>query len=92
MIDYQQHLINSTYNQLITQLVLWQYLTNKVKAETNQGYKVLKNQEKLDKIRTNIIDALPKLDVDDIDISNVKLYIPLVDDVKLLEKFKEIEL
>lgn len=90
MIDYQQHLINSTYNQLITQLVLWQYLTNKVKAETNQGYKVLKNQEKLDKIRTNIIDALPKLD--GIDISNVKLYMPLVDDVKLLEKFKEIEL
>lgn len=90
MIDYQQHLINSTYNQLITQLVLWQYLTKKVKAETNQGYKVLKNQEKLDKIRTNIIDALPKLD--DIDISNVKLYIPLVDDVKLLEKFNEIEL
>ena len=90
MIDYQQHLINSTYNQLITQLVLWQYLTNKVKAETDQGYKVVKNQEKLDKIRTNIIDALPKLD--DIDISNVKLYIPLVDDVKLLEKFKEIEL
>ena len=34
MIDYQQHLINSTYNQLITQLVLWQYLTNKVKSET----------------------------------------------------------
>ncbi len=90
MIDYQQHLINSTYNQLITQLVLWQYLTNKVKAETNQGYNVLKNQEKLDKIRTNIIDALPKLD--GIDISNVKLYMPLVDDVKLLEKFKEIEL
>ena len=90
MIDYQQHLINSTYNQLITQLVLWQYLTKKVKAETNQGYKVLKNQEKLDKIRTNIIDAIPKLD--DIDISNVKLYIPLVDDVKLLEKFNEIEL
>lgn len=90
MINYQQHLINSTYNQLITQLVLWQYLTNKVKAEKDQGYKVVKNQEKLDKIRTNIIDALPKLD--DIDISNVKLYMPLVDDVKLLEKFKEIEL
>ena len=90
MIDYQQHLINSTYNQLITQLVLWQYLTNKVKAETNQGYKVLKNQEKLDKIRTNIIDALPAFD--GIDISNVRLYMPLVDDVKLLEQFKESEL
>ena len=90
MIDYQQHLINSTYNQLITQLVLWQYLTNKVKAETYQGYKVVKNQEKLDKIRTNIIDALPKLD--GIDLSNVKCYMPLVDDVKLLQKFKDTEL
>jgi hypothetical protein len=90
MISYSQHQINTAYNQLISNLVLWQYLTNRVKADTEQGYKVLKNQEKLDKIRTNIIDALPKLD--DIDISNVKLYIPLVDDVKLLEKFKEIEL
>ena len=44
MIDYQQHLINSTYNQLITQLVLWKYLINKVKAETDQGYKVVKNK------------------------------------------------
>ena len=90
MIDYQQHLINSTYNQLITQLVLWQYLTNKVKADTEQGYKVVKNKEKLDKIRTNILDTLPAFD--GIDISNVKLYMPLVDDVKLLEQFKEIEL
>lgn len=90
MIDYQQHLINSTYNQLITQLVLWQYLTNKVKADTNQGYKVVKNKEKLDKITSNILDALPSFD--GIDISNVRLYMPLVDDVKLLEQFKEIEL
>ena len=80
MIDYQQHLINSTYNQLITQLVLWQYLTNKVKADTEQGYKVVKNKEKLDKITSNILDALPAFD--GIDISNVKL----------LEQFKEIEL
>ncbi|MEG0775732.1 hypothetical protein [Clostridium sp.] len=90
MIDYQQHLINSTYNQLITQLVLWQYLTNKVKAETEQGYNVVKNKEKLDKIRTNIIDALPKLD--GIALSNVKCYMPLVDDVKLLQKFRDTEL
>ena len=87
MIDYQQHLINSTYNQLITQLVLWQYLTNRVKADTEQGYKVVKNKEKLDKITSNILDALPAFD--GIDISNVRLYMPLVDDVKLLEQFKE---
>ena len=90
MIDYQQHLINSTYNQLISNLVLWQYLTNRVKADTEQGYKVVKNKEKLDKIRTNILDTLPAFD--GIDISNVRLYMPLVDDVKLLEQFKEIEL
>ena len=90
MIDYNQHSINSTYNQLIASLVVWQYLTNKVKADTEQGYKVVKNKEKLDKITSNILDALPAFD--GIDISNVRLYIPLVDDVKLLEKFKEIEL
>ena len=50
MIDYNQHSINSTYNQLIASLVVWQYLTNKVKADTEQGYKVVKNKEKLDKI------------------------------------------
>ena len=90
MIDYNQHLINSTYNQLIASLVVWQYLTNKVNADLEQGYKVVKNKEKLDKITSNILDSLPSFD--GIDISNVKLYMPLVDDVKLLEQFKEIEL
>ncbi len=90
MIDYNQHSINSTYNQLIASLVVWQYLTNKVNADLEQGYKVVKNKEKLDKITSNILDSLPSFD--GIDISNVKLYMPLVDDVKLLEQFKEIEL
>ena len=90
MIDYNQHSINSTYNQLIASLVVWQYLTNKVKADTEQGYKVVKNKEKLDKITSNILDTLPAFD--GIDISNVRLYMPLVDDVKLLEQFKESEL
>lgn len=90
MINYNQHLINSTYNQLIASLVVWQYLTNKVKADSHQGYKVVKNKEKLDKVRSNILDSLPSFD--GIDLSNVKLYMPLVDDVKLLEQFKEIEL
>lgn len=90
MITYNQYQINTAYNQLISNLVLWQYLTNKVKAETEQGYKVVKNKEKLDKITSNILDTLPAFD--GIDISNVRLYMPLVDDVKLLEQFKEIEL
>lgn len=90
MIDYNQYQINTAYNQLISNLVLWQYLPNRVKADTEQGYKVVKNKEKLDKITSNILDALPAFD--GIDISNVKLYMPLVDDVKLLEQFKEIEL
>lgn len=75
MIDYNEHLINSTYNQLISNLVLWQYLKNRVKADREQGYKVVKNKEKLDKITSNILDTLPAFD--DIDISNVKLYMPL---------------
>ena len=90
MIDYNQHQINTAYNQLISNLVVWQYLINRVKADTEQGYKVVKNKEKLDKITSNILDTLPAFD--GIDISNVKLYMPLVDDVKLLEQFKEIEL
>lgn len=90
MITYNQYQINTAYNQLISNLVLWQYLTNKVKSETEQGYKVVKNKEKLDKITSNILDTLPAFD--GIDISNVRLYMPLVDDVKLLEQFKEIEL
>lgn len=90
MIDYNQHLINSTYNQLIASLVVWQYLTNKVNADLEQGYKVVKNKEKLDKITSNILDSLPSFD--GIDLSNVKLYMPLVDDVKLLQSFKDKEL
>ena len=90
MITYNQYQINTAYNQLISNLVLWQYLTNKVKAETEQGYKVVKNKEKLDKITSNILDTLPAFD--GIDISNVRLYMPLVDDMNLLEQFKEVEL
>ena len=90
MIDYHQHSINTAYNQLISNLVVWQYLTNKVKAETEQGYKVVKNKEKLDKITSNILDSLPAFD--GIDISNVRLYMPLVDDVKLLQLFRNTEL
>ena len=83
MITYNQYQINTAYNQLISNLVLWQYLTNKVKAETEQGYKVVKNKEKLDKITSNILDTLPAFD--GIDISNIRLYMPLVDDMNLLE-------
>lgn len=90
MIDYQQHLINTTYNQVICNLVLWQFLKNKVKAETEQGYKVVKNKEKLDKITSNILDALPS--IDGLDLSNVKCYMPLVDHVNLLQTFRDTEL
>lgn len=90
MIDYNQHKINIVYNQLISNLVIWQYLINKVNAEKEQGYKVVKNKERLDKITSNIMDALPSLD--GIDISNVRLYMPLVDDVKLLQAFRYSEL
>ncbi|MFW1744381.1 hypothetical protein [Acinetobacter johnsonii] len=90
MIDYNQHKINIVYNQLISNLVIWQYLINKVNAEKEQGYKVVKNKERLDKITSNIMDALPSLD--GIDISNVRLYMPLVDDVKLLQAFRDSEL
>lgn len=90
MIDYQQHLINKTYNQLISNLVIWQYLKNKVNEENEQGYKVVKNKEQLDKLKSNIIDALPSLD--GLDLSNVRLYMPLVDDVKLLQAFRDTEL
>ena len=48
MTTYNQHQINTAYNQLISNLVLWQYLTNRVKADIEQGYKVVKNKEKLD--------------------------------------------
>lgn len=90
MITYNQYQINTAYNQLIFNLVLWQYLTNKVKAETEQGYKVVKNKEKLDNITSNILDTLPAFD--GIDIGNVRLYMPLVDDVRLLQKFRDTEL
>lgn len=90
MINYQQHLVNSIYNQIISNLVLWQYLKNKVSRDIEQGYKVVKNKEKLERITNNILDTLPSLD--GLDISNVRLYMPLVDDVKLLEQFKKLEL
>lgn len=90
MINYQQHLVNSIYNQIISNLVLWQYLKNKVSRDIEQGYKVVKNKERLERITSNILDTLPSLD--GLDISNVRIYMPLVDDVKLLQAFRDTEL
>lgn len=87
MISNKQHSINTAYNLLISNLVVWQYLTNKVKAETEQGYKVVKNKEKLERITDCILGSLSAFD--GIDISNVRLYMPLVDDVNLLQLFRD---
>ena len=63
---------------------------------TNNKYSIRKHLEQPkannDRLSTtsNILDTLPTFD--GIDISNVKLYMPLVDDVKLLEQFNEVEL
>jgi hypothetical protein len=87
MISNSQHKINTAYNYFISQLVLWNYLNNKVKADTEQGYEVVKNKEKLDKYIDKVLELLP--DIDALDRSSIKSYFPLVNDVSLIQYFKD---
>lgn len=87
MIDNAQHNINTAYNHFLFQLVLWNYLYNKVKADTGQGFKVVKNKEKLDKTRDTVLSLFN--DIKQLDRSRIKSYYPLVDDTALIELFKD---
>lgn len=83
-----QHKINSEYNKFLNQLVLWSYFYKRVEAEREKGFSPVKNYEKMVSFQMTVQKMLP--DMDKLDRSKIRSYYPLVDDVALIQYFKEI--
>jgi predicted transcriptional regulator len=88
MISKEQYIINKAYNEFLFQLVLWKYLYNKVKADREQGYDPVKNYNKMLGYQEFVENMLPE--IKNFDRSKIRSYYPLIDDIELIKKFKEI--
>lgn len=87
MINPSQHKINTAYNQFLTKLVLWNGLNNRLKADQEQGYKPSKNKEKMLTYQAQLEALLPE--IEQLDRADIKSYYPLIDDLALIQIFKD---
>lgn len=88
MISQAQYKLNSTYNQFLTKLILWNGLYNKVNADKEQDFNPIKNYEKMIHLQAIVQSLLP--DIEQLDMDSIRSYYPLVDDVALIKLFKEV--
>ena len=86
MIDMAQFEINSTYNKFLNQLVLWSYLYKRVEAGKEQEFSTVKDCEKMISFQERVQELLP--DMEKLDRSKIRSYYPLVDDIALIQYFK----
>lgn len=87
MINPSQHKINTAYNQFLTKLVLWDGLNNRYKADKEQGYHPIKNYEKMISLQATVQTLLPE--IEQLDRESIRSYFPLVDDLALIQYFKD---
>jgi predicted transcriptional regulator len=78
--------INTAYNKFLNQLVLWSYLYRRVEADKKRGFSSVKNYEKMISFKEKVQELLP--DMEKLDRSKIRSYYPLVDDVALIQCFK----
>lgn len=88
MIKPTQHKINSAYNLFLSKLILWYGLYNRVKVDTEQGYKPIKNYEKMLSLQATVSSLLPNME--QLNRTNITSYYPLIDDIELIKLFKEV--
>ena len=88
MIKPTQHKINSAYNLFLSKLILWYGLYNRVKADTEQGYKPIKNYEKMLNLQATVSSLLSNME--QLNRTNITSYYPLIDDIELIKLFKEV--
>ncbi|MCY1168876.1 hypothetical protein D9M71_78340 [compost metagenome] len=81
-----QYEINSAYNKFLNQLVLWSYLYKRVEADREQGFNPVKNYEKMVAFQERVQELLP--DMEKLDRSKIRSYYPLLDDIALIQYFK----
>lgn len=88
MIDMAQYEINSAYNKFLNQLALWSYLYKRVKADREQGFSPVKDYEKMISFQERVQELLP--DMEKLDRSKIRSYSPLLDDMALIQYFKDV--
>ena len=87
MISQSQYQINKAYNQFLSQLVFWNHLNNKVKSDRESESRSSKNYEKMKGYEDTVLALLP--DIEKLDRSKIRSLFPLIDDVALIQYFKE---
>jgi hypothetical protein len=87
MIDMAQFEINSTYNKFLNQLALWSYLYKRVEAGREQGCSSVKDYEKMISFQERVQNLLPAMEK--LDRSKIRSYFPLLDDIALIQYFKD---
>ena len=86
MIDMAQYEINSAYNKFLNKLALWSYLYKRVEADRKQGFSPVKDYEKMISFQERVQELLP--DMEKLDRSKIRSYYPLLDDMALIQYFK----
>ena len=79
--------INSAYNKFLNQLVLWSYLYKRVEEDREQGFRPVTDYEKMISFQERVQNLLP--DMEKLDRSKIRSYSPLLDDMALIQYFKD---
>jgi hypothetical protein len=87
MISMAQYKINKIYNQFLTEVVFWSYLYKKVKVDKKQGLNNKDNYKKMISFQEKVQTMLP--DIEKLDRSKIRSSYPLVDDIALIQYFKD---
>lgn len=83
-----QYNINSAYNKFLNQLVLWSFLYKRVEADREQGFNSVKDYEKMISFQKRVQELLP--DMEKLERSKIRSYNPLLDDMALIQYFKDV--
>ena len=81
-----QYEINSAYNKFLNKLALWSYLYKRVEADRKQGFSPVKDYEKMISFQERVQELLP--DMEKLDRSKIRSSSPLLDDIALIQYFK----
>ena len=83
-----QYEINSAYNKFLNKLVLWSYFYKRVERNKEQKLNQVKDYEMMISFQERVQKLLP--DMEKLDRSKIRSYSPLLDDIALIQYFKDV--
>ncbi len=87
MISNEQYQLNSKYNLFLRNLVLWSYLFKREQNFKKQNIRDKRNYENMIVCQEKVQAMLPE--IEQLNRSRIRSYYPLVDDLTLIQYFKE---